>query len=370
MALPDGTAESRRQLETWITDIAIRLLILGVLAYWSIKLIAPFVILVVWAAILTTAIYPVFVWLRDRLGGRSALASILITTLGLALILGPAAGLIASSAGTVEEFSRNMAAGSFALPPPDPAVQDWPLIGNKVFELWTDVHDNLADVVGRNKDVVISTGKTMLGIAAGLGFDIIMFAASIVIAGFLYSRGHALADGCRRFGQRIGGQRASGFVDLAGVTVRNVSRGVIGVSLLQALLAGVGMMVAGVPAAGILALGVLILAIVQIGPAILLLPVTAWVWFELDTLTAVLFSAYIVPVLLFDNVLKPIVMARGLKTPMLVILLGVIGCTLAHGLTGLFLGPVVLAVAYELLIAWVGTRVPEAPADPAAPPPA
>ena len=91
MALPDGTAESRRQLETWITDIAIRLLILGVLAYWSIKLIAPFVILVVWAAILTTAIYPVFVWLRDRLGGRSALASILITTLGLALILGLAA---------------------------------------------------------------------------------------------------------------------------------------------------------------------------------------------------------------------------------------------------------------------------------------
>jgi len=368
MALPGGATESRRQLETWITDVAIRLLILGGLAYWSLKLIAPFVILVAWAAILTTAIYPVYVWLRARLGGRSTLASLLITMIGLALILGPVAGLIASSAGTVEEFSRNMAAGTFAFPAPSPGVQDWPLIGNKLFELWSDVHENLADFVGRNKGVVITTGKTLLGIAAGLGFDILMFAASVVIAGFLYSRGHALAEGCRKFGQRIGGQRASGFVDLAGVTVRNVSRGVIGVSLLQALLAGVGMMVAGIPGAGILALGVLILAIVQIGPAILLLPVTIWVWVELDTLTAALFTAYILPVLLLDNVLKPIVMARGLKTPMLVILLGVIGGTLAHGLTGLFLGPVVLAVAYELLMAWVDARAPETPSEPAPPP--
>ena len=212
--------------------------------------------------------------------------------------------------------------------------------------------------MSRNKDVVVSTGRTMLGIVAGLGIDLLMFAVSIVIAGFLYSRAPALAEGCRRFGQRIGGERASGFADLAGATVRNVSRGVIGVSVLQALLAGIGMLVAGVPAAGLIALGALILAIIQVGPAILLVPVTIWVWFDMDTITAVIFTIYIVPVVLFDNILKPIVMARGLKTPMIVILIGVIGGTLAHGLTGLFLGPVVLAVSYELLMAWVKNEPP------------
>lgn len=362
MTFTSGTPEAKRQLETWVTDIAIRLFFLGLVAYWSIKLISPFLILAVWAAILTTAIYPIYVWLRARLGGRSRLAALLITALGLGLVLGPAGGLIASMAGTMENFARTMASGSFVLPAPDPAVQDWPLVGKNIYAFWGDMHDDLADVVSRNKDVVVSTGRTMLGIVAGLGIDVLMFAASIVIAGFLYSRGPMLADGCRRFGQRIGGERASGFADLAGATVRNVSRGVIGVSLLQALLAGIGMLVAGVPAAGLIALGALILAIVQIGPALLLVPVTIWVWFEMDTLTAAIFTIYMVPVLTFDNILKPIVMARGLKTPMIVILIGVIGGTLAHGLTGLFLGPVVLAVSYELLMAWVKN-------EPSAPPP-
>lgn len=366
MTITSGTPEAKRQLETWVTDIAIRLFFLGLVAYWSIKLISPFLILAVWAAILTTAIYPIYVWLRARLGGRSRLAALLITALGLGLVLGPAGGLIASMAGTMENFARTMASGNFVLPAPDPAVQDWPLVGKNIYAFWGDMHDDLADVVSRNKDVVVSAGRTMLGIVAGLGIDVLMFAASMVIAGFLYSRGPTLAEGCRRFGQRIGGERASSFVDLAGATVRNVSRGVIGVSLLQALLAGIGMLVAGVPAAGLLALGALILAIVQIGPVILLLPVIVWVWFDMDTLTAAIFTIYMVPVLTFDNILKPIVMSRGLKTPMIVILIGVIGGTLAHGLTGLFLGPVVLAVSYELLMAWVKNEPSVPPAQAAA----
>ena len=368
MTMLDDNAESRRRLESWLIDLAIRLVFIGLVAYWALKLVAPFVLLIVWSAILATAIYPIPVWLRRYLGGRSAPVSILLTILGLALILGPAAALTASMAGSVENFAHDLAAGTFVLPPPDPAVQDWPLIGKQVFSAWANVHDDLAGVVGNNKDILVSVGRTLLGLAAGLGIDVLLFAASLIIAGFLYGRGPALAESCRRFAHRIGGSRGSGFVDLAGATVRNVSRGVIGVSLLQALLAGIGLMVAGVPAAGLIALGVLILAIIQIGPAILLIPVTIWIWTAMDTLTAGIFTVYIIPVLLFDNILKPIVMARGLSTPMLVILVGVIGGTLAHGLIGLFLGPIVLAVAYELLMAWVKEGPPPAAKD--APPPA
>lgn len=363
----DDNPESRRRLESWLIDLAIRLLFIGLVAYWALKLVAPFVLLVVWSAILATAIYPIHAWLRRHLGGRSAPVSILITVLGLALILGPAAALTASMAGTVENFASDLAAGTFVLPPPDPAVQDWPLVGQQVFAAWANVYNDLAGVLGRNKDILVSAGRTLLGLAAGLGIDVLLFAAALVIAAFLYGRGPALAESCRRFANRIGGARARGFVDLAGATVRNVSRGVIGVSLLQALLAGVGLMVAGVPGAGIIALGVLILAIIQIGPAILLIPVTIWIWTAMDTLTAVIFTVYIIPVLLFDNILKPIVMARGLSTPMLVILIGVIGGTLAHGLIGLFLGPIVLAVAYELLMAWA--KEGDSVQDTSAPPP-
>jgi len=355
MENPGQTPEIRRNVERWIIDIALKLLALGLFVYWSFQLIAPFILVIVWSAILATAIYPLYAWMKPKLGGRSAPTAIILTLLGLALILGPAAALVASLAGTVQEFSADLAQGTFSLPPPDPAVQEWPVVGAKIYEAWTTIYADLPGVLGRHSQFLVSTGSTLLGLAARLGGDVVIFAASIIIAGFLYSRGTRLAEGGRRFGRRLDDERGSSFVDLAGATVRNVSRGVIGISVLQALLAGIGLLVAGVPGAGIITFGVLLLAIIQVGPGILLFPVIIWmwVWSDMGTLTAALFTAWMIPVLTFDNILKPIVMSRGLKTPMLVIFVGVIGGTLAHGLIGLFLGPIVLAVFYELAVAWL-----------------
>jgi predicted PurR-regulated permease PerM len=109
----------------------------------------------------------------------------------------------------------------------------------------------------------------------------------------------------------------------------------------------------GVPGASLITSAVLILGIIQIGPAIVLVPLIIWSWFSMETTSALLFSAYMVPVSLLDNVLRPFLMGRGLQTPILVILIGVIGGTLSQGITGLFLGPIVLAVIWELLMAWV-----------------
>ena len=142
-------------------------------------------------------------------------------------------------------------------------------------------------------------------------------------------------------------------MQLAGATIRNVSQGVIGVSLLQALLAGLGLVVAGVPGASLIAFGVLVAGIIQIGPSVILVPVIIWSWMTMETWPALIFTAYIVPVNLIDNVLRPIIFTRGLKTPMLVIIVGVIGGTLSNGIIGLFVGPIVLAVAWDLLVAFM-----------------
>jgi predicted PurR-regulated permease PerM len=156
--------------------------------------------------------------------------------------------------------------------------------------------------------------------------------------------------------RRLDPERGEEFANLAGATIRAVSRGVIGISVLQALLAGIGLMIAGVPAASLITSAVLICGIIQIGPSIILVPLVIWSWFAMEPTGALLFTAYIVPVNLLDNILKPLVMGRGLKTPMLVILIGVLGGTLAYGVTGLFLGPIILAVIWELLVAWIRER--------------
>jgi predicted PurR-regulated permease PerM len=138
---------------------------------------------------------------------------------------------------------------------------------------------------------------------------------------------------------------------LAGATIRNVSRGIIGIAILQALLVGIGLLFAGVPAAGLFSFLVLLLGIIQVGPSVVLLPLIVWSWFEMDMTAAALFTVYMVPVNLLDNILRPLV-AKGLSTPMPVILIGVLGGTLVHGIIGLFVGPIVLSIAWQLLVVW------------------
>ena len=353
---------AHRSPEEIALDIAIRLGLLGLFVYWSLQIIGPFVMVVVWSVILTVATYPVYSWLEVRLGRRGGLAALLITLFGFVIILGPAAALAISLFDSVQVLATGLKDGTLTIPPPSESVRDWPLIGEKLYDLWNLAATNLIALLGSYSSVILSAGGSFLGKVAGLGGGVLMFVASVLIAGFLYRPGPVLAQATRRFATRIVGDRGENFVNLAGATIRNVSRGVIGISLLQALLAGVGLMLAGVPGAGLIALGVLILGIVQIGPGILLIPVIIWVWTATDTITALIFTLYMVPVTFMDNFLKPIVMARGLATPMLVIFIGVIGGTLAYGLVGLFIGPIVLAVFYELLVAWVNAGTPDADA--------
>ena len=240
-----------------------------------------------------------------------------------------------------------------SIPLPAETVKDWPLIGEQVYQLWTRVATDtkaiLLEVAPRLKPL----GGQLLEIAQSVVFGLLEFVASIVIAGFLYSPGPQLADSLRAFLRRTLSDRGEEIAELAGSTIRKVSRGVVGVALVQSFLAGLGFLVAGIPAAGFLTLLALVLSIIQIGPAIVLIPIVVWSWTAMETTSALLFTAYMVPVGLVDNVLRPLVMARGLTTPMPIILIGVIGGTIAFGISGLFLGPIVLSVAWVLVVAWV-----------------
>ena len=336
----------------------IRLTVVGLFAYFSLTLLAPFGIMVIWAVILAVALYPAFVALRRLLGGRGGLAATLITLLGLAIVVAPLGAVTVNVAETTLELVAGFENQTVAVPRPPEAVRDWPVIGERVHAAWSLASSNLEAAVKRFGPPLLQAAGTIVGKIAGVGFGMLGFAVSVLIAGFLFVPGPRLADVVKTFARRIAAERGAQFVDLAGATIRNISRGVIGVALLQALLVGLILTLFDVPAAGVIAFLVLIFCIVQVGPVPVLLPVIIWAWSAKDTGPALILTLLLILIPVIDNVLKPILMARGLSTPMLVILLGVIGGTVSYGLIGLFLGPILLGIFYELLMAWVKDETP------------
>jgi predicted PurR-regulated permease PerM len=349
-----------RSFDARVTDLVIRLTIVGFFAYLSLTLLAPFAIMVIWAVILAVALYPAFSSLRRLLGGRGGLAATAITLLGLLVVVVPLGTVTVNMAETTVELVSKFENQTVTVPRPPESVREWPVIGEKVHAAWSLASVNLEATVKRFGPPLLTAAGTIVGKIAGIGFGMLGFAVSVLIAGFLFVPGPRLGELVKSFARRIAAERGARFVDLAGATIRNISRGVIGVAMLQALLAGLILALFDVPGAGVAAFLVLIFCIVQVGPIPVLLPVVIWVWATKDTGPALLLTVLLIPIPVIDNVLKPILMARGLSTPMLVILLGVIGGTVVYGLIGLFLGPILLGIFYELLMAWLRNEPPVA----------
>ncbi|WP_400769162.1 AI-2E family transporter [Methylosinus sporium] len=347
-------ASGRRRLNATLIDLIIRLGALGALAYWSFLLVRPFVTIVTWSAILAVALYPIFEWMSGRLGGRRRLAATIITFLGLLFVIGPATWLGLGVVDGLRALADRIDAGGVWVPPPPETLRTWPFVGESAYEFWELASTNLRSALAQALPQLKPYGEIALDATKNAGAGVFKFLISVIIAGFLFAPGPALVRAIKTAVTRIDSKRAEHFVELAGSTIRTVSRGVIGVSLLQAAIGGLGLQLAGAPGASLLTLCILVLAIVQIGPLMVVVPSIIWAWTEMQTLPALLFTCCMLTVTLVDNVLKPIVIARGLTTPLLVIIVGVIGGVLVHGIIGLFVGPVVLAVAWELLSAWAG----------------
>ena len=345
-----------------IIQLAVRLALLAFLLYWSFVLVQPFIPMLAWSMVLTVALYPPYHWLSDHLGGRRKLAAVIVTVSCLLIIIGPAAWLGLSMIDGLQRFADRLDAGTLTIPSPPEGVKDWPIVGAQIYGLWDQASTNLAAVLRELAPHLKPLAGPVLAFAGSAGVGTFQFILSVVLSGFLFIYGPRMVEAIRRIQSRIVTQRNEDFVALAGMTIRMVAQGVIGVAVLQSLLAGMGLKLAGVPHAGLLAFAVLVLAILQIGSAIVLFPVIIWIWATKDFALALPLTIYLAIVGLADNILKPTLMGRGLSTPMLVIFIGVLGGVIAHGIVGLFVGPIILAVAWELMMAWIREERAEAAA--------
>jgi predicted PurR-regulated permease PerM len=338
-----------------VIQFAIRLGLLAFLIYWTTLLIRPFVPILAWSIVLAVAFHPVFESLSGALGRRPKLAATILTVINLAIVIGPATWLGLSAVDGLKAIAGNLGAGNLTVPSPPEGVKDWPLIGPQLYELWNQAFNNIRSALREVAPYLKPLAGTMLSLAGNAGVGTLQFLMAVAVAGFLFPYGSQLVAAGRGFLYRIVPEQSEHFLELAGATIRAVSQGVIGVAIVQSLLAGIGFKLAGIPSAGLLAFAVMLLAIVQIGAAIVLFPVVIWIWFDKDFTTALLLTIFLVIVGILDNVLKPLVMGRGLTTPTIVIFVGVIGGTLAHGIVGLFIGPIILSLAWELTVAWIRT---------------
>jgi predicted PurR-regulated permease PerM len=343
-----------------IIQLAIRLGLLAFLLYWSFILVRPFIPILAWSVVLAVALYPPYGWLAEHLGDRPKMAAVIITVIGLAIVIGPATWLGLGLIESLRSFAGQLGDGTLAVPLPSDRVKDWPVVGPQLYSLWDRASNNLGSALRDLAPHLKPLAGPVLAFAGSAGVGTLKFIVSVVLAGFLFPYGPRLVAATRRIQARLVFPQNEDFVALAGLTIRTVSQGVIGIAILQALLAGVGLKLAGLPYAGVLAFAVLLLGILQIGSALVLFPVILWVWASKDFTFALLITVYLVVVGLADNVLKPMLMGRGLNIPVLVIFIGVLGGTIAHGIVGLFIGPIILAVAWELLMAWIRDDKPGA----------
>jgi predicted PurR-regulated permease PerM len=341
---------------------AIRLGLLAFLVYWTFVLVQPFIAIFAWSIILAVALNPVYVWLTRLLNGRHILSAVLVTAFSFLAVLGPAAWFGLGLIDGLRTLAESLSLGNFTAPKPPQSIKSWPLVGETIYGFWSLASTNLGGALASLASQLKPMARPVLSMATSAGEGILKFLLALVLMGFLFVPGPRLVQGIRMVLMHIVAERGDEFLALAGETIRSVSRGVIGIAVLQAVLAGIGFRLAEVPAGGLLTALALFFSIIQIGAGIVIFAVVVWIWMVMDTTSALLLSAYLVPVAFLDNVLKPIVMGHGLKTPMLVIFVGVLGGTLAHGVVGLFVGPVVLAVAWQLTVAWLRDSAADAPA--------
>jgi predicted PurR-regulated permease PerM len=338
-----------------IIQLLIRLGLLAVLIFWTLVLVRPFIPILAWSVVLAVALNPVFQRLCKLLGGRPKLAATILTAISLAIVIGPATWIGLGAVDGIKNVAEQLTAGEVVVPPPPQAIKTWPLVGPQLYEFWAQTSTNLRSVLREIAPHLKPVATILLGLAGNAGVGMIKFFVSVAVAGVLFPYGPQLVAAGRGFLARVVPEQSEHFLDLAGATIRAVSQGVIGVAIIQSLLAGIGFKLAGIASAGLLAFVVLLLSIVQIGGTIVILPVIIWIWTDKDFATALLLTVFLMIVSVLDNILKPLVMGRGLTTPALVILIGVIGGTLAHGIIGLFIGPIILSVAWELIVAWIRT---------------
>jgi predicted PurR-regulated permease PerM len=336
-----------------LVETLLRLGALAFLLYLCLRTVAPFAAVIAWGVILAVALHPFHATLSRRLGGRAKTAATVIAVLLLAVPIGLVAVLSESIATGAMGVKAALDSGQIELPHLGRSLTE---LAPRLGQLVQPALENLA---AQSQAILawlmphLRTAAAALAGAVGRGsLGLLQLAAGAIVAAALLVYASSLTATARRLAAALVGGRGDAFLALATGTIRSVAKGVIGVAFIQATLAGIGMFAIGVPGAGFWSLLALILAIVQLPVVVLLLPMIFWAFHALDTLPAALFAGWAVVVGVSDNILKPLLLGRGVDVPMLVVFIGSIGGMITGGITWLFIGPVVLAIGYTIMKAW------------------
>ena len=351
---PDPALE--RRMSAFLLDVLIRAAVVLALAVLCFQVFSPFLSLMSTGLILAVTLYPGHQSLAAKLGGRQGLAATLIVLVGIAVVIVPIAALLNSLGDSVQRVINDVQNNTLKVPPPRPGVAEWPLIGEQVHGYWTKAYTDLPALVQSLQPKIGHLAAGALGFVAGIGGQLLRFLAALAVAGIMMTFGEGGARAIRSIFERVvGGKRGVEFVDLSTATIRSVAKGVIGVALLQAIIVGVCLLIAGIPWAGVLAVVVLIFGIAQVPALLVTLPAIVYLWSSghYGTGAAILYTILLVVSGMTDNVLKPLMLGRGVDAPMPVILLGALGGMAAGGILGLFVGATLLAVGYQVLMGWV-----------------
>jgi predicted PurR-regulated permease PerM len=338
------------------TDSLIRLGLVAFLVVLSAQVFEPFTGLMMWALILAIALYPLHLKLAGKLGGKPGRSATIIVLAGLLLIGGPTVLIGESFAKHLHGAYAKFESGDLDIDPPSEQVAEWPLVGEKVYTAWSAAAENLPAFIEDQRPQLAALSKKVLAIAASTAGGVMTFLGSLIIAGIMMAYGVAGSNAMRDIFVRLTGPgKGPHLQKLSVATVRSVATGVIGVAFIQALLLGLGFIFAGVPGAGPLAILVMVLGIVQLPAALISIPVIIYLWVggDASTVSNIIFTVYLLVAGLADNVLKPLLLGRGVDVPMPIILIGALGGMVSAGIIGLFIGAIVLAVGYQIFMDWV-----------------
>ncbi len=340
---------------------ALQLVALSLLLYYCYGVIEPFVLLIVWGAILAVTLYPLHKMLSRRLNNRKALSAILITALLFALIIGPSLWLLTSTYGEVRELAEMYRAGNLAIPTPPDGVKDWPLIGKNLNEYWLAASRDLSGFLFEHRNDLKPVAIKLVGLLSNTGKSLLLFAASIIVSGIMLVYAEGAGGAMKKALSKLAGLQGETMHEVAALTIRNVVKGILGVATIQALLAGIGFVAAGVPLAGIWIILCLMLSVIQVGIFPVTIGVIIYIWGAADSTTAILLSIWLIIVGFVDNVLKPILLGQGAPVPMLVIFMGTIGGFIHSGFIGLFTGAIFLSLGYRLFKSWTESDATQLP---------
>jgi len=333
---------------------ALRLGSILLIVFWCYKILAPFMPLVVWGAIIAVAAYPLHLKLLAQLGNRNKTSASLITLLGILVLTAPVIVLSESLIQSSMDLAERIEDGSVQVAPPPEQVQDFPLVGDEIHSGWLLASRNMDAALTRFNPQLEAVRHRLITVARGAGAAFLQLLFSMIVAGVFLATAKGSVAGTQVVVNKLVGDHGPLLLKMSETTIRSVARGVLGVAIIESILASIGMLVAGVPATGFWTFVILVLSIIQVPPLLVLIPMIFYVISSAELFGAIVFVILTILVILVDTFLKPVLLGRTVDAPMLVILMGAIGGMMLMGIVGLFVGAVVLMVGWELLEFWLG----------------